>query len=102
MAPSSQRSAGTSKAPCSKKSCVFYYATLAANLVLIVVTIYFFAESYGPKKYFILLLAMPPVLSIMALRKSADREERALQARLRKAQLRKELDDLKPYDTDAS
>lgn len=82
-----------------KKSCIFYYITLLANVILIGACITIYANTYGSQKYMILLFGIPPLLSIMALRKGGDKEERALKKRLRKAKLRQELDGLKPFDT---
>ncbi len=83
---------------CEKKKCAFYYLTLFANVALIIMVFLMVANAYGQNKYVGLLIALPPFLSIIALRKSGDKEERALKSRIRKAQLRKELDDLKGFD----
>ncbi len=86
---------------CQKKTCLFYYLTMVANVVLIITIITIFSNDYNDDKYKVLLLAIPPILSIIALRKGGDKEERALKKRIRKAHLRKELDDLKAFDKDA-
>ncbi len=86
---------------CPQKICFFYYFTIFANIALIIFALFIFSASYSSDKYTILPLAIPPLLSIIALRKGGDKEERALKKRIRKAHLRKELDDLKVYDTDA-
>ncbi len=83
---------------CSKKSCIFYYLTILANLGLIIFTFGLYSQSYGSNAVLIFLLLIPPVLSILALRKRGDKEERELKVRIRKASLRKELDDLKAFD----
>jgi len=83
---------------CSKKSCIFYWLTLVANLMLIIFTFGLYLQSYSSNAALIFLLLIPPVLSIIALRKCGDKEERALKVRIRKAALRKELDELKAFD----
>lgn len=83
---------------CEKKSCAFYYLTLFANVALIIMVFLMVANAYGQNKYIGLLIALPPLLSIIALRKGGDKEERTLKARIRKAQLRKELEELKAFD----
>ena len=83
---------------CSKKTCFFYYLTVLANLLLIVFAIMAYSQTYGREAGLILLLLIPPVLSLLALRKGGDKEERQLKKRIRKATLRKELDDLKKFD----
>ncbi len=83
---------------CRKKICIFYYLTLFLNVALILITLFIFSNSYGEDRFFVLLLAVTPIFSIIALRKGGDKEERDLKVRIRKAKLRKELDDLKAYD----
>lgn len=85
-------------AMCEKKTCVFYYITILANVALISMCFYIATDIYDERKYIILLIALPPALSLIALRKGGDKEERALKKRIRKALLRKELDTLKDYD----
>jgi|GEM_PF-780311 len=72
--------------------------TYIANIILIVVACFALAESYGSGTFLAMLLFVPPVLSIWALRKQGDREERNLKKRIRKAQLRKELKVLSEFD----
>ncbi len=83
---------------CDKKSCIFYYLTMLANVALIVTCLWIYSHSYGDQKILALLLGVPPLLSIIALRKGGDKEERMLKKRIRKAKLRQELDGLKPFD----
>ena len=83
---------------CDKKSCIFYYITLIANVILLGVCVTIYANTYGDQKYMALLLGLPPLLSIISLRKGGDKEERMLKKRIRKAKLRQELDGLKPFD----
>ena len=49
-----------------------------------------------------LLILIPPLLSLQAIYKGDDREERALKTRVRKALLRKELNELKEFDQSKS
>lgn len=83
---------------CKKTSCFFYCLTILANIIMIIVTLFIVANSYGGEARMALILLIPPVLSILALRKGGDKEERALKSRIRKANLRKELDNLKQFD----
>ena len=83
---------------CEKRYCIFYGLTIITNISLILFALYIFSTSYGNDKFLSLLIAIPPLLSLMTLKKGIDKEERSLKKRLRKAQLRKELDNLKPFD----
>ena len=83
---------------CKKTGCIFYCLTILANVAMIIETLFIVANSYGGEARMALILLIPPILSILALRKGGDKEERALKARIRKANLRKELDELKPFD----
>jgi len=87
---------------CSMKSCIFYYVTILANIAALIGFVILMLNTYGQDKYIALLLCVPPLLSLIALYKGGDREERRLKKRIRKAALRKELDDLKKYDTDTN
>ena len=83
---------------CEKKSCIFYYLTILVNVSAIAFFVFLYTTSYGEERIFALLLVVPPFLSIIALRKGGDKEERMLKKRIRKAQLRKELEELKSFD----
>lgn len=85
-------------AHCKKTNCILYCLTILSNIIMIIVTLFIIANSYGDEAQAALLLLIAPVLSIIALRKGGDKEERALKSRIRKANLRKELDDLKQFD----
>ena len=82
------------------KNCIFYYVTVLANLGLLLTFLFVFAEGYGADRYLALLVCFPPFCSLYWLYKSGDREERVLKRRIRKAKLRKELDDLKAFDSE--
>lgn len=70
-------------------------AATAANVIMIVVAAFIFFNTYrGMDKLLASLLFVPPVLSILALCKGPDKEERELAEAVRKARLRKELKDL--------
>lgn len=69
-----------------------------ANVILVIVACFALAESYGAGTYLSMLLFVPPLLSIWALRKQGDREELDLKKRIRKAYLRKELKALSEFD----
>ena len=83
---------------CPKKGCFFYFLTVFANIALIVFAIMIYSQTYGREAGLVLLLLIPPVLSLLSLRKGGDKEERTLKKRIRKANLRKELDELKKFD----
>lgn len=83
---------------CKKTSCIFYGLTILANIIMIIATLFIVANAYGDQARMALIFLIPPVLSLLALRKGGDKEERALKSRIRKANLRKELDDLKKFD----
>ncbi len=85
---------------CNKKSCIMHGVTIFANLVVIITLLFMAAQSYGADKWVALLFIIPPLLSVTALRKMGDRETRELKKRIRKANLRKELADLKDFDKD--
>jgi len=72
--------------------------TYIANVLLILFAGIVLADSYGVDSFLVMLLFIPPVLSIWALRKQGDREERDLKKRIRKAHLRKELKVLSEFD----
>ncbi len=83
------------------KQCDGFFVRLLAylaNFVMIVVACFAVSDSYGNDSFFAMLLFVPPVLSILALAKQGDREERNLKKRIRKAHLRKELKALDEYD----
>ncbi|MDH5721920.1 MAG: hypothetical protein OEY94_01185 [Alphaproteobacteria bacterium] len=81
------------------KTCIFYYLTILANIGLLLFALFVFAQPYGSGRHFALLLAVPAILSLITIYKGGDREERILKKRLRKANLRKELKELKEFDT---
>jgi hypothetical protein len=70
-----------------------------ANIIMIVVGCFVLGNTYGNDSFLAMLLFVPPILSILALKKQDDREERDLKKRIRKAQLRKELKVLSEFDT---
>ncbi|MFP4097583.1 MAG: hypothetical protein ACLFP8_01460 [Alphaproteobacteria bacterium] len=92
--------------PSSKKSCSFPWRgscavrilAYVANIAMIVFAAFIVKESYGDQQLLAMLFFIPPVLSIWALRKQGDREERDLKKRIRKAQLRKNLKSLSEFD----
>tara|TARA_B100001989_G_C24523417_1_gene457209 strand:- start:574 stop:822 length:249 start_codon:yes stop_codon:yes gene_type:complete len=81
------------------KTCILYYLTILANLGLLLFALFVFAQPYGSGRHFALLLAIPALLSLLMILKGGDPEERKLQKRLRKANLRKELKELKEFDS---
>ncbi|MFA7276614.1 MAG: hypothetical protein WC043_07420 [Pseudobdellovibrionaceae bacterium] len=75
---------------------VIYYGAFVCNILLILVTGFILTESYGREMFLAALLAVPPVISILALLHGPDREERRLAKELRKAKLKQELAALTP------
>ncbi len=69
-----------------------------ANIIMIVIACFALGNSYGADSFLAMLLFVPPALSILALKKQGDREERNLKKRIRKAHLRKELKALDEFD----
>ncbi len=83
---------------CLNVSCIIHILAKSSNTLLLICSFIGFSQAYGQEKLLFLLVGIVPVLSIIALSKSGDREERKLKKRIRKAHLRKELDDLKQFD----
>lgn len=76
-------------------SCRFIViVAIIANVLLILGAAYIFLNAYGRDTYIALALAVPPLLSIIALLRGPDRELRRLQDDVAKARLRRELADL--------
>lgn len=71
---------------------------MLANIALIIFIFILISTSYGSERFMALLLLLPPTLSILAIRKGGDKEERELKKRIRKANLRKELKELSEFD----
>jgi hypothetical protein len=70
---------------------VIYYGAFVCNILLILVTAFIVTESYGRDMFLAALLAIPPIVSMCALRAGPDMEERSMMRQLRKAKLRQEL-----------
>ncbi len=83
---------------CVKWACIVSALAIISNIGLIIFAITILVQSYGIERFIALLLFLPPVLSLMALRRGGDKEERELKSRIRKAHLRKELKELEPFD----
>jgi Co/Zn/Cd efflux system component len=69
-------------------------ATIANVGMIIAAAVIFFSIYSTTDKLLAALLFLPPLLSILALCKGPDKEERELDQAVRKARLRKELKDL--------
>jgi hypothetical protein len=78
---------------------VIRYAAYVANLFMLVGVVFLFINAYGQDAYFSLLLAVSPVLSIIALYIGPDLEERRLTRKLSKARLKRELDAFEDDET---
>ena len=83
---------------CPRVVCIIHILAKLANIIFLLCLLYWFSQAYGPEKFLALWVAIPSILSLIALKKGGDREERHLKSRIRKAKLRKELSDLKQYD----
>jgi hypothetical protein len=80
------------------KQKILRYVAILSNILLILFGAYILTSSYGSDRWAILLLILPPILSLLALHHGADCEERTLTKRLKKAHLRKELKSLEEFD----
>lgn len=69
-------------------------AAIIANVLLIGAALFVMANAYGRDIMFAGLLAVPPLLSIIALLKGPDKEQRELERAVAKARLRAELTEL--------
>ena len=81
---------------CLNKGCIIHMLALIANIVLIAIALAIYTHNYSEQRALFLLI--PPVLSIIAMRRGGDKEERQLKKRIRKAGLRKELKELSEFD----
>jgi hypothetical protein len=79
---------------CPGKCRAIVIAAIIANALLIAGALFIASQAYGRDVYFALLLALPPLLSIIALMRGPDSEQRALESAVTKARLRRELADL--------
>lgn len=68
------------------------YAAYLANLLMLAGVCFIFIGAYGRDAYIALLLAIPPVLSIIALYCGPDIEERRLARKVNKARMNQELE----------
>lgn len=82
---------------CLNAGCIIHVLAVLSNIILMAVIFIISTEAHGPEQYLVLLFWIPPVLSLIAMRRY-DKEERALKKRIRKANLRKELAELSEYD----
>lgn len=72
-------------------ACAIKCLAIIANILLLAAVAYIMTQAYGRDTLYALLLAVPPLLSIIALKSGPDAEERALTRQLRKARLKHEL-----------
>lgn len=72
-------------------ACAIKCLAIIANILLLAAVAYIMTQAYGRDTTLALLLAVPPLLSIIALKSGPDAEERALMRQLRKARLKHEL-----------
>lgn len=79
---------------CSVPCRLLTIAAVIANIALIIGALFIMVNAYGRETYIALLLLVPPVLSIIALRRGPDSEQRKLESAVAKARLRRELADL--------
>lgn len=84
---------------CIKWPCIIGILAVIANIALIILALVLLNEARGNDRLVAALLLLPPILSLIAIRRAPDKEERKLQARLRKANLRKELKELEEFDS---
>ena len=72
-------------------ACAIKCLAIIANILLLAAVAYIVTQAYGRDTMYALLLAVPPLLSIIALKSGPDAEERALTRQVRKARLKREL-----------
>ena len=78
-----------------KHSCRYLtLAAIIANVLLICAVGFIMMNAYGRDTIYALLLAVPPLLSIIALKRGPDAEQRKLESEVAKARLRRELAEL--------
>lgn len=73
---------------------IFYYLAIVANIIALISVVFMMQNAYGREVFTLFLLALPPVLSLLALLRGSDLEERRLMRDVRKARLRAELKQL--------
>lgn len=73
---------------------IIYFAALLVNILQIGFAVFLFWQGYGREEALALLLVIPPAISIAAIHFSPDHEERRLTRKLRKARLRRELEEI--------
>ena len=71
-----------------------FYGAYIVNIVMLIALIALLLEAYGEDQLYILLMFIPPILSLFALHKGPDLEERKLTKLLNKARMRDELQKL--------
>jgi peptidoglycan/LPS O-acetylase OafA/YrhL len=81
-----------------KLQLVLRYAAYLANIALLIALVLLAMDSYGDDIFLFILMAVPPVLSFVALYTGPDPEERRLDRLVRKARLRQELQSLQQDD----
>ncbi|MGB1077056.1 MAG: hypothetical protein ACPG05_02015 [Bdellovibrionales bacterium] len=70
---------------------VIFYGAYIVNILMILAATALFFEAHSNQQALVLLMFVPPVLSMIALRQGADLEERQLTRKLNKARMRAEL-----------
>jgi hypothetical protein len=73
---------------------IIYLAALLVNIIQIGFSVFLYWKGYGREAALALLFILPPVVSIAAIHFSPDHEERRLTRKLRKARLRRELEEM--------
>lgn len=76
---------------------VIFIAAILANIAMAVFAFYLSINAYGSDARMATLLAIPPILALIALFQGEGLEERRLKKKLRKAVLKKQLSELKDF-----
>lgn len=76
---------------------IIFSLAVLANFIMLAFALYLMVFAYGNESRLALLLAAPPVLSLIALFNTGGIEERRMKTQLRKAQLRKQLKELEEF-----
>ena len=81
------------------KDTILHALAIIANIGMILFALFLFSQTYGYiEQLLVLILLVPPLLSLWVILRQGDGEERRLRKSLRKAQLRKELKSLEEFD----
>ena len=73
---------------------IILYTAYTANILLLIAVFIMAGEAYGKDVYLIMLIGVPPLISLFALRRGPDAVERRLEKTVRKTRLKNELKEM--------